>query len=83
MGDDVYRWIYETFFARTYSVFTTMDAGELLKAKEKLRSEGITSFKVSSGSRHDIRFAASGGTHHSIKVFAKDYEKAKRALSKH
>ncbi|MGM0842763.1 MAG: hypothetical protein ACQEWE_18660 [Bacillota bacterium] len=76
------RRIYEIFFARTKAVFTTLDAGELLKAKEKLRSAGITKFKVSSGGKHDIRFTASGSTPHTIKVFEQDYENAKIVLRK-
>ncbi|MET3697443.1 hypothetical protein SAMN05877753_10640 [Bacillus oleivorans] len=76
----MFQWLYETFFARTYAVFTTLDAGELLKAKEKLQSAGIKKFKVISGSNHGLRFAALGGTPHTIKVFKKDYERAKEVL---
>ncbi|MET3698823.1 hypothetical protein SAMN05877753_11058 [Bacillus oleivorans] len=79
----MFQWLYEFIFARTYPVFTTLDAGELLKAKEKLRSAGITKFKVSSGGNHSIRFAALGGTPHTIKVCKKDYERAKEVLRKY
>lgn len=69
-------WVYEIFFAKTYTVFTTIDSGELRKAKDKLRNAGIHKFKVSMGENHDIRFAASGTMMDSLKVFTKDYENA-------
>ncbi|MFD1039727.1 hypothetical protein ACFQ3N_15170 [Virgibacillus byunsanensis] len=76
----MFRWIYETFFARTFSVYTTLHAGELLQAKDKLRAEGIRKFKVSTREKHEFMITGSKGSPHTIKVFAKDYEKAKKAL---
>ncbi|GAA0337880.1 hypothetical protein GCM10008967_30190 [Bacillus carboniphilus] len=72
--------MFETFFARRYSVFTTIHAGEFLRAKEKLMAAGIK-FKVESGCSQDIRFAASvGSVPHTIKVLKKDYERAKEII---
>ncbi len=76
----MFKWIFETFFARTHAVYTTLNAGKLLIAKECLRNAGIAKFKVSNGNNSDIRFAASGGTPHTIKVFTKDFERAKEVL---
>ncbi|WP_221569075.1 hypothetical protein [Alkalihalobacillus sp. TS-13] len=60
-------------------VFITPNAGELLKAKEKLESMGIIDYKVETGDKTTIHFA--DPVVHKIKVFNKDVPKARETLS--
>ncbi|WP_349410033.1 hypothetical protein [Pseudalkalibacillus sp. SCS-8] len=71
------------FFRRMFSrkmlvVFTTRDAGKLLKAKENIEAAGIVDYRVVTGDNTSIQFA--GPVLHKIKVFKKDVSKAKEAL---
>ncbi|WP_261134437.1 hypothetical protein [Bacillus sp. Marseille-Q3570] len=74
-----FKLVKKFFSSRMTVVFVTPDAGEFLKAKEKLESMGIVDYKVETGDKTAIQFA--GPVVHKIKVFNKDIPKARKVLS--
>lgn len=75
----MFTWLIETFFTKSYPVFSTNDVKKMYKAQQLLRDAGIKKYKISM-EKTDIRFAASIPPVQTLKVCKSDLIKAKEVV---
>ncbi|MDX5475957.1 MAG: hypothetical protein LPK00_10530 [Bacillaceae bacterium] len=78
------RWLFETFFATTYDVFSSSNISRIEEVKGLLVKNKID-YKIGI-TKTDVRFAASVPPMQHIKVLKRDFHKAKgiiEGISRH
>ncbi|WP_096153582.1 MULTISPECIES: hypothetical protein [Bacillus] len=74
----MFSWLFDIFLARTYDIFSSSNISRIEEVKNLLNRNSIK-YKIGI-TKTDIRFAASVPPVQHIKVFRKDFQKAKEII---